>query len=196
MNEKDISEMDPKDLPDVTAFQDEFTREFMVSTEPVKEGYYLMQSKTEEYTMLYPDDAIINDLEYDVSTSNTGAYEGIKYGEDSKYYQYFVRMIYNRSERGGDIDRLKNIMKGHTHYDGEYEVMEYEDKTIHYGTTEYVTRSGNTIACIYIGIIQSNNSDQAVSYNYNVTTDYENHLDLDEIEEEVLAIMKSVEFKQ
>ncbi|MFD1450957.1 hypothetical protein [Oceanobacillus sojae] len=29
-NKKEISEMNPKDLPDVTSFQDEFTREFVV----------------------------------------------------------------------------------------------------------------------------------------------------------------------
>jgi len=33
--EKDVADMDPKDLPDVSAFQDDFTREFMASTEPV-----------------------------------------------------------------------------------------------------------------------------------------------------------------
>ncbi|GGP14078.1 hypothetical protein [Oceanobacillus neutriphilus] len=197
-NEKEISEMDPKDLPDVTAFQDEFTQEFMVSTEPVKEGYYLMQSKTGEYTMLYPEDAVLSKIRYDMTTTDTGAIERISYGaeSDDKEYQYFVRMIYDHGDLGGDVDRFKNIMKGHTHYDGEYEVIEYKDKTIHYAITEYVTSDGEGIAYGYIGIIQLNNSNQAVAYNYNILTDYENNIDLDKIEKEVIEIMESVEFTE
>ncbi|MDL4840514.1 hypothetical protein QQS35_08660, partial [Aquibacillus sp. LR5S19] len=44
-------------LPETKAFQDEFTREFMDSTEEVKDGYYLFRSKTDGYTMLFPENA-------------------------------------------------------------------------------------------------------------------------------------------
>lgn len=48
-------DMDTKDLPQVTAFQDEATREYMVSTEEVEPGYYLLESKTKRLRMLFPD---------------------------------------------------------------------------------------------------------------------------------------------
>jgi len=41
-------------LPDTIAFQDEFTREFIKSPEEVEDGYYLFESKTGGYTMLFP----------------------------------------------------------------------------------------------------------------------------------------------
>lgn len=50
----DIQDADPKDLPDTIAMQDDFTREFMASAEEIEEGYYLFESKTAGYTMLYP----------------------------------------------------------------------------------------------------------------------------------------------
>src|SRR5690625_7923114 len=53
-NNQDLQDADPKDLPDTIAMQDEFTREFMSSAEEEEEGYYLFESKTGGYTMLYP----------------------------------------------------------------------------------------------------------------------------------------------
>ena len=57
--------MDPKYLPDVMAFQDDFTREFMASTKKVEDGYYLFESKTGGYTMWYPEDASIDKGAYE-----------------------------------------------------------------------------------------------------------------------------------
>ncbi|MFS0560710.1 hypothetical protein AB1K91_08210 [Terribacillus sp. 179-K 1B1 HS] len=55
------SEMDPKDLPDVPAFQDEYTKEYMQSTEQVKDGYYPLISKTNGFTLHFPEDMVIDD---------------------------------------------------------------------------------------------------------------------------------------
>ncbi|SDC97664.1 hypothetical protein SAMN05421663_105286 [Terribacillus halophilus] len=55
------SEMDPKDLPDVPAFQDEYTRAYMQSTEQVKDGYYPLISKTNGFTLHFPEDMVIDD---------------------------------------------------------------------------------------------------------------------------------------
>ena len=35
-----LSEMNPEDLPDVRAFEDEFTRGILQSTEETRSGYY------------------------------------------------------------------------------------------------------------------------------------------------------------
>ncbi len=48
--------MDPKDLPQVPAFQDEKTREYMVSTKEEEPGYYLLESKLKGFRMLFPED--------------------------------------------------------------------------------------------------------------------------------------------
>lgn len=53
------SEMSENELPDVRAFEDEFTRGFMTSTEEAAEGYYLFESGTGEFTMLFPENGTI-----------------------------------------------------------------------------------------------------------------------------------------
>ncbi|SDC91692.1 hypothetical protein SAMN05421663_10580 [Terribacillus halophilus] len=58
------SEMEPKELPDVPALQDEFTRDFIQSEEPVKEGYYPFKSGTNNFTMDFPEDMIIIERGY------------------------------------------------------------------------------------------------------------------------------------
>src|SRR5690625_6772365 len=64
LGQKDISEMDPAELPDVIAFQDDFTREFMSSLDEVEDGYYLFESKTGGYPMMYQENAKMNQTYY------------------------------------------------------------------------------------------------------------------------------------
>ncbi|GIO23942.1 hypothetical protein [Oceanobacillus sp. J11TS1] len=197
--DKKVTEMSTEELPDVTAFQDEFTREFMVSTEPAKEGYYLFQSKTGGYTMMYPENAKLDKLYYDMSVgeSDSSAYEGIQYGESIKEeYQYFVRATYNRGKQANNLEVLKEILKSRTSFDGEYETLDYKDKTINYATAERVTRNEKNKVYRFLGIIQSKSSSQSLSYTYNVIADEEKNIDLQSIEEDVLAIMESVEFQK
>ncbi|WP_350011899.1 hypothetical protein [Shouchella clausii] len=56
--EKTPAEMDPADLPQIDAFQSEHSREMMVSTEPVADGYYLMRSKIGAFTIWFPEEAV------------------------------------------------------------------------------------------------------------------------------------------
>ncbi|TDL30937.1 hypothetical protein E2R51_16575 [Jeotgalibacillus sp. S-D1] len=53
------SEMSVDELPDVRAFEDEFTRGFMKSTEEAADGYYTFESGTGEFTMLFPENGTI-----------------------------------------------------------------------------------------------------------------------------------------
>ncbi|MEF2294067.1 hypothetical protein [Virgibacillus dokdonensis] len=61
---KKPSEMNPEDLPNVRAFQDEFTRGFLQSTEETKPGYYPFLSGTEKYEMDFPEGGIIDKRAY------------------------------------------------------------------------------------------------------------------------------------
>src|SRR5699024_5796917 len=74
LGQKDSSEMDPAEWPDVIAFQDDFTREFMSSLEEVEDGYYLFESKTGGDTMMYPENATMNQTYYQ---KNKGTFETI-----------------------------------------------------------------------------------------------------------------------
>lgn len=58
------AEMSVEDLPDVRAFQDDFTREFLQSTEETKEGYYPFLSGTGAYKMDFPAGGIVGEKGY------------------------------------------------------------------------------------------------------------------------------------
>ncbi len=61
---KKPSEMNPEDLPDVRAFQDEFTRDFLQSTEETRSGYYPFLSGTGKYKMDFPQGGMIGERAY------------------------------------------------------------------------------------------------------------------------------------
>lgn len=54
------SEMSEKDLPDVRALQDEFTRNFIQSIEEKEKGYYPFLSGTKRYRLLFPMEGLIH----------------------------------------------------------------------------------------------------------------------------------------
>src|SRR5690625_3957639 len=76
-NNQDLQEADPKDLPDTIAMQDDFTRDFMASAEEEEEGYYLFESKTGGYTMLYPVNSKLDDIYYQ---KRHDSYEALHFG--------------------------------------------------------------------------------------------------------------------
>ncbi|MFP7168838.1 hypothetical protein [Terribacillus sp. 7520-G] len=53
------SEMNSSELPDVAAFQDEFTRDFIQKSEPTKEGYYSFKSGSNSFTMDFPENLVV-----------------------------------------------------------------------------------------------------------------------------------------
>ena len=190
---KDISVMDSAELPNVVAFQDDFTREFMASTVEVEEGYYLFKSKTGGYTMLYPENAKMDEIYYEMPGE---AFEAIQFGEskETNEFEYYVRAIYNSTLRARSAAELKDVLSSYIEYDGIYEIIEYKDKTIHFATTEYVARNGKGITYRFFAVIMSNDSNQAVSMRYNVMTDIDDSIDLDFIQDQVMNIMESIDF--
>ncbi|WP_164219225.1 hypothetical protein [Virgibacillus sp. YIM 98842] len=194
--QKDIAEMDPSELPDVIAFQDDFTREFMGSLEEVEDGYYLFESKTGGYTMMYPQNAKMDHLFYQRTGDN---YEYIQLGEneETNEFNYYVRATYDEGRRAVESETLLNLLSTYVSYEGDYEKIDNTDTTIYFATTEYVTESGKSTTNRFFGTAMSNNSDQSVRFIYNLIDDNEdadNAVDLESIQGSVLEIMKSIEF--
>ncbi|KPB04291.1 hypothetical protein AAV98_12875, partial [Bacillus sp. CHD6a] len=54
-----------EDVPDTVAFQDEFTKDFLQSSEEVVEGHYLFKSRTDGYTVLFPVNASMDKAVYE-----------------------------------------------------------------------------------------------------------------------------------
>ncbi|WP_154655278.1 hypothetical protein [Pontibacillus halophilus] len=76
----DPEEVAAKDLPDVPAFEDEFTRGFLTSTQETRPGYYSFLSKTEQFKMDFPRNGVIGEQSYSVEENNS---EGIYIGMDN-----------------------------------------------------------------------------------------------------------------
>jgi hypothetical protein len=88
------SEMDPKDLPNVPAFQDEFTRDFLQSTEPVREGYYPLEGLTGKFTMDFPEDMYIGDKSYDRGKNNSSERLIISHKDETLDLYTEIRLTY------------------------------------------------------------------------------------------------------
>ncbi|MBU5465516.1 hypothetical protein KQI49_01570 [Virgibacillus sp. MSJ-26] len=194
--EKDVADMDPKDLPNVTAFQDDFTREFMASTEPVEEGYYTFESKTGGYTMKFPDDASIDKGYYE---RKKDTFERVSYAEevDEDYVSYYVIATYDNFNKSQDVDDLLYLLSSSLKYKGEYEDFEHEDNTIYFASKENVTKDKMTTWFRFFGLIKSNRSNQSLRYIYSIKCEEPENkcsYDLDSIEQNVKDTMKSVEF--
>src|SRR5690625_36132 len=102
-NNEDLQDADPKALPDAIAMQDDFTRGFMASTEEEEEGYYLFESKTGGYTMLYPDNSNLGQIYYEKVNDS---FETLHFGESKERSKvtYFIKTKKNQSNETNDIE--------------------------------------------------------------------------------------------
>lgn len=57
-------DMNPADLPEGRAFEDEFTRSFLQSTEEMMPGYYPFLAMNGKYTMGFPKEGLTNKADY------------------------------------------------------------------------------------------------------------------------------------
>jgi len=192
---QDLEDADPKDLPDTIAMQDEFTREFMSSAEE-EEGYYLFESKTGGYTMLYPVNSKLDDIYYEKVNDS---YEALHFGEgkESSEVAYVIRSTYKQGENTNNIELYLTLLSESIDYDGEYEEIELDDKVIYFAMKGEKVNSKVNNAFDFFGYIKSKDSNQGVRYIYVVTCfddDDDCDYDFDAIEEEVKQLMKSIEF--
>ncbi|MCY9090160.1 lipoprotein YvcA [Bacillus mojavensis] len=123
-------DMDPKDLPQVPAFQDEKTREYMVSTKEEEPGYYLLESKLKGFRMLFPEDG-----EYVPDMSSTGDNEEtIVFDSFNKKtnIQYDGQLDYHQDKSfANDKDTMLDIVSGRNGYKGKYGERELSDKIVY-----------------------------------------------------------------
>ncbi|MFP7478297.1 hypothetical protein [Terribacillus saccharophilus] len=59
-----------KKYPEVAAFQDSFTRDFLTSVEPTRNGHFPFLSQTMAYAMDFPEDMIIGERSYNIGPDN------------------------------------------------------------------------------------------------------------------------------
>jgi hypothetical protein len=143
---------------------------------------------------MYPENAKMDQGYFEMQGDN---YEAISFGENKETsdYLYFLRATYEEGARANESERLSRLLSTHSSYEGKYESIEYDDKKIHYAESESVDESGENDGHIFLAAIMSNDSEQAFSIRYNVTSKDDNNIYLEAIQNEMIKIMESIEFK-
>jgi len=132
--EKTPAEMDPADLPQIDAFQSEHSRELMVSTESVAEGFYLMRSKIEAFTIWFPEEAVFMD---NASGVDGDHYEKISfaYENEEENRGYVVGFQYNYGGNAKRPERLLDNLRERWDYEEEWIEAEDDHGLTYYGYT-------------------------------------------------------------
>lgn len=129
--------------PETPAFQDDFTREFMDSTEEVQEGFYRFKSKTEGYSMLFPVNAKMSAVAYGLDQD---IFESYSFGEQVKWENlaFYYKMTYENKPVTKHIDINLKSLSRYAGYEGDYNTFEYKDKTYYYATDVYRIEEGTS----------------------------------------------------
>ncbi|MFS0752092.1 hypothetical protein [Oceanobacillus sp. 1P07AA] len=110
VQEKNVSpsEINAEDLPDVPALQDEFTREFIQSPEPVREGFYPFLSKSKSFTMDFPEEMVVNTESHIVAPENRS--ETITLGPSDRNLEVYPNFILHYYRGEPDEQNAKELM--------------------------------------------------------------------------------------
>ena len=190
--------MDPKKLPDVIAFQDDFTREFMGSVDEVEEGFYLFQSKTGRYTMMYPENASMHRPFYGFTGED---YEKIRYaGNDEEVTgaMYTVDLVYKNSKDTIRFSTHLAVVSRGLRYDGDFEKIETEDTEIYFAKNTFPVDGERVGSYNFFGVVKSKDSNRTLRYTYVVYCDWDEKTcdyDVEGIEKHVKKLMRSVTFE-
>lgn len=135
------SEMEPNDLPDVPAFQDEFTRDFLQSTEQTKEGYYPFRSGSDSFTMDFPEDMTVNKRSYEIGSENRSEFITMSHTDTQREAFLNQRMSYisflsdpenSRERMRSSSDKNLEFNEIETEHKGQHlEIAEYENDSLH-----------------------------------------------------------------
>ncbi|MCT1576520.1 MULTISPECIES: hypothetical protein [Oceanobacillus] len=127
------SEMKAEDLADVPALQDEFTREFIQSIEPVREGFYPFFSKSKSFTMDFPEKMLIDEKSHIVGPDNRS--ETLVIGYREAINDIFISHTFNYFNAISSPDSSKKQLSQSADYDLEFKNIDSNSKT--YDVAEY-----------------------------------------------------------
>ncbi|APH05004.1 hypothetical protein A9C19_09725 [Bacillus weihaiensis] len=188
-------EIDSMELPNTKAFQDEFTRSLLDSPEEVEEGYYLFESDTGGYSMLWPKDAVTDGPPFYQRTQDS--FEKILFYDRNKIenYDYSFRTTYSTYGESA-IESSLGILSDGVRYGGEYERIETNDTYIYFAKSE--KNFEDEITYFFFGYITSKYSQKGLEYIFSAGclegSSTSCTIDISKEEEKALNFMKSVKF--
>ncbi|WP_273127645.1 hypothetical protein [Bacillus weihaiensis] len=188
-------EVDSMKLPNTKAFQDEFTRSLLDSPEEMEEGYYLFESDTGGYSMLWPKDAVTDGPPFYQRTQDS--FEKIIFYDRNEKENYRESFSTTYSTYGESvIESNLGILSDSIGYNGKYETLETDKSRIYFATSEDTFEGITTY--FFFGYISSKESQKGLEYVYSTECLDKSKSNCSfNIEQEVetaLHYMKSVQF--
>ncbi|MDL4842638.1 hypothetical protein [Aquibacillus rhizosphaerae] len=185
-------------LPETKAFQDEFTREFMDSTEEVRDGYYLFRSKTDRYTMLFPKNAEIDSGAF--YERNKDHFESLSFVDYSKEENYSYTYDVTYTPFGEDaLENSLEILSEKVGYGGDYKEIEEKNTRIFFAKEEKLYEADDRQMKVYgyYSYIIPKEGNVGVEFIYSADCYVEKKCSIDpgKEEEKAIMLMKSVHFK-
>ncbi|WP_039075401.1 hypothetical protein [Bacillus sp. MSP13] len=199
-NDNKTEAVKPKDLPQVPAFQDEKTREYMVSTKEEEPGYYVLESKLKGFRMLFPEEA-----KYVSKFSSFGENEETiifaSYNKKTSI-QYDGQLDYHREKSfANDKDTMLDIVSGRNSYKGKFEERELSDKIVYSAQKKSVfddVEGKNNFSYRFFGYVKSTKEyDLGIEYSFRFACYSDEEacpLKKDEAREKVQKIIDSITF--
>ncbi|MCY7916074.1 lipoprotein YvcA [Bacillus vallismortis] len=194
-------DMDPQDLPQVPAFQDEKTREYMVSTKEEERGYYLLESKLRGFRMLFPEDAKYLSRRSSLTGKHKESIAFNSYDKDTNV-MFDGHVTYYKEESFLDEpETMLDIVSGKNDYKGEYKKSSNKNKDIYFGKKkdifENIDRKYND-SYSYFGYVKSLEEDNlGVEYAFTFGCKNENQpcfLEEEKAKNKVEKLIHSISF--
>ena len=198
-------------MPDTPAFNHDFTKEFLVEDAETPEGFHLFESKTEKYTILFPENYVMSDGSYyqkkGVKSNEFNTENVYLYQEDaSPKEDELIKEINLFLKPDGNViidSRLRGIIrKINAPSDTEIQEVKDENKNVYYvgSIDDYHAKDGSIDRNFYYyGLITDNHSKQVIYFElrdkcFNIDTK-ECVIDFQKEKKMGFEMMKSVEFK-
>jgi hypothetical protein len=187
-----------EDEVQTAALQDVFTKKFIHSSEEVEKGYHQFTSATNGYKMLFPINAMIDDIFYE---KNNQGYEAVYFGEDREEDNigYSVKSIYENEKSTEWTDSYLQLLIGSSNLQPEdFEQYTLDGKLIYFAEEEFkINDKANGTAYIFLSFIKSQTTNQAVSVEYTASCTNETlecNFDVKEERQKAKKLIHSISF--
>jgi len=205
--EKDVEENveEVSDVEDVNvqtaAWQDEFTRDFLVSSEETEEGYYTFKSGVDGYTMLYPVNGVLDHQTY-YKYQDEEKEEVINFWDIRKDENFHYSIIghFKDLELNEGVEKNLELLVGTDKFvtPGDFEQYTIEDKDIYFAQFIHkISDNENGFFIRFWGYAKSNSSNKSMALNYSskcLSKTEECKLNIDQEKERMKKILHSVRF--
>ena len=180
------------------ALQDDFTKEFIPSTEETEEGYYTFESGVGGYTMLYPVNALMDQAYYQYRGQDFEAFYfwESKEKENSRYY---VQGTFEDEESTEWNDSYLNLLIGSANLNIEdFEHYEMNGNDVYFAPYIHeINDNKNGFFYNFFSFVKDQDSNKAMSIIYGANCleeDQECSLDMEKERKKAEKIIHSIRF--